>query len=74
VQIFHNEQGCQECIEPNFPKNVTPRKDQKIRKREISSNTFDFHGTTNSKRACEKKCKPNDPNGEHPTKQTKANH
>ncbi|CAM6037471.1 unnamed protein product [Sphagnum compactum] len=65
--ILHSEPGCQECIE-------SPREDQKTRKRKNSSNTFDLHGTTDSKGACETECKPNDPDGEHPTKRTKANH
>ncbi len=74
MQILHSERGCQECIEPNLPKNVTPREDQNTRKRKISSSTFDLQETTDSKGACEKECKPNDPDGEHPTKRTKANH
>ncbi len=74
MQILDSERGCQECIEPNSPKNVTPREDQKTRKRKISTNTFDLHGTTDSEGTCEKECKPNDTDGEHPTKQTKAIH
>jgi hypothetical protein len=72
LMILHSERGFQECIEPNSPKNVTPREDQKTKKRKISTDTFDLHGTTDSEGACEKECKPNDPDGEHPTKRTKA--
>lgn len=53
---------------------MTPREDQKKRKNRDSSNTFDPHGTTDSKGTCEKEYKPNDPDGERPPKRTKANH
>ncbi|CAM6011431.1 unnamed protein product [Sphagnum balticum] len=72
--ILQSERGSQESIEPNSPKNVTPREDQKKRKNRNSSNTFDRHGTTDSKGTCEKEYEPNDPDGEHPPKRTKAKH